>query len=65
MNLLPDDAFYWREVDAALRPWIGVAVLFGAACAAALTSTGAAAPRCGNNACGAYVFHPIAQTHTP
>lgn len=64
MNLLPDDAFYWHEVDAALRPWVGVAVLFGAACAAALTLTAAAAPQC-NNACGAYVSHPIAPKQIP
>ena len=64
MNLPSEDAFYWREVDAALRPWVGVAVLFGAACAAALSLTGAAAPQC-NNACGTYVFHPIEQTRTP
>ncbi|SFQ33189.1 hypothetical protein [Variovorax sp. 770b2] len=64
MNLPSDDTLYWREVHAAFRPWVGVAVLFGAACAAALTLTGAVAPQCGI-ACGAYVFHPIAQRHTP
>ncbi len=64
MNLPSDDTFYWREVDATLRPWVGVAVLFGAACAAALTLTGAAAQQC-NNAYGTYVFHPIAQKPIP